>query len=57
MDVITMMMLQTANDNDPMWDAHDPRDWDAFDPAELPADMFYDDDMPLDVCSFMSRYA
>jgi hypothetical protein len=38
-------VLTPANDNAP--DGYDPRDWDEFDPAELPADAVWDDDAPL----------
>ena len=45
-------VLTPANDNSPL--GYDPCDWDDFDPAMLPADMFYSDDTPLDVCEFMA---
>jgi hypothetical protein len=45
--------LIAANDNAP----HDPRDYEDFDPAELMPDEVYEDDTPLDVVSFMTRYA
>ncbi len=44
------MFAACANDNAP----HDPRDYEEFDPAELPADMFFADDTPMDVCAFMA---
>lgn len=46
---------EAANDNAP----HDPRDYEDFDPSDwrVPDDVFYEDDTPLDVVSFMTRYA
>lgn len=46
------MFAACANDNAP--DAHDPRDWEDFDPAAMPADAYYADDTPMDVCAFMA---
>jgi hypothetical protein len=47
-DAFDWLRLIPANDN------HDSRDYDGFDPSVLPADMFYADDTPLDVCAFFN---
>ena len=44
-------------DNDNVPASNDPIDYEDFDPAELPPDFFYEDDTPIDVCTFMSRFA
>lgn len=51
--MLARMIVDAANDNAP----HNPRDFEDFDPAEMPEDFFYQDDTLMDVATFMSRYA
>jgi hypothetical protein len=34
--------------------AHDPLDYEDFDPSELPADAFYEDDTPIELDELFS---
>lgn len=47
------LLVFGANDNAP----HDPRDYEDFDPSELMPNEVYEDDTPIDVCTFINHYA